>query len=86
MKVLTMPIASTFNSQRKYFHCPSQVLAFFEGMWCWMCSTIGRFMGYKRYSPLIRFNICLIDGATSDYSIFFLIFVSKTGAFFASVH
>ena len=30
MKVLTMPIASTFNSQRKYFHCPSQVLAFFR--------------------------------------------------------
>ena len=39
MKVLTMPIASTFNSQRKYFHCPSQVLAFFEGILCLICSA-----------------------------------------------
>ena len=29
MKVLTMPIASTFNSQRKYFHWHLQVLSFF---------------------------------------------------------
>ena len=31
MKVLAMGIVSTFNSQRKYFHWASQVLAFF---WC----------------------------------------------------
>ena len=32
MKVLAMGIVSTFNSQRKYFHWASQVLAFFGAL------------------------------------------------------
>ena len=33
MKVLAMADESTFDGQRKYLRCPSQVLAFFGGMW-----------------------------------------------------
>ena len=32
MKVLSLAVESTFVGHRKYFHCPSQVLAFLGGV------------------------------------------------------
>ena len=77
MKVLTMPIASTFNSQRKYFQQPTQVLS---------TANASTFIAHRKYLRFLghffgKFRVILYFCGTHrrETSFFAFVYFRKSG-------